>query len=602
MERADWLAVEPKLGAESSGTVFLAKRAEWQRWSALGADAGLTEDGYPTWVSKRDMDPNVGGGVDRDKLQPGDFVFPDERAFPVVTPGDVSDAVSSWGRYKGTRTFDEFKKKLRKLCKRKGDAFVAGLPEEWKTKGVEAALAKADGKGAGVTATKGDKDCPDCHATYHADSKLRNCSECGADLPTASKADAGATTTKPPTLPPAAPADDDTDDDKPAATKGADYATARMHDAVCAAYHWDTVAAEYPSLKGVPEAIQPRWFQTQVLDAATKGDMPTVANLAALAVAAGELAKADAGDMETAAVLADARAGLHKAFTDMYPTDRPTPGEMTPGRFQRPYVAAGHATLTARPSQSPRIPAATHTPDPDQYTRGPLTEGHQSPPPGSTGDNNPVPSVATGAVRTYYTRASRDAARNAMAAMHDHIAQTFPDMCPLSGGHVSMSPSNGAASRPVPVSPGDSAKAPGEKAAMPTDVKVKKPKRDKTASPVDVAAIVKSTVTGAVNDAVTKALAEVTSTYEPQLAALKAGLDELGAQPDPAQAPPRGVIGKATTTQTTPVEKVSLVEKAQGQVAADKAQLAAYLQRMAGSPDPSIREQAEAALARLLGS
>ncbi len=83
-------------------------------------------------ATKRDFDPNVGGGVDRDKLSAGDFVFSDERKFPVVTPGDVSDAVSSWGRYKGKHTFEEFKRRLKALCARKGAAFVAALPEEWK--------------------------------------------------------------------------------------------------------------------------------------------------------------------------------------------------------------------------------------------------------------------------------------------------------------------------------------------------------------------------------------------------------------------------------------------------------------------------------------
>ena len=83
-------------------------------------------------ATKRDMAENVGGGVDRDKLERGDFVFGDERAFPVVTPGDVSDAVSSWGRYKGSHSFEEFKRRLTALCKRKGQSFLAALPDSWK--------------------------------------------------------------------------------------------------------------------------------------------------------------------------------------------------------------------------------------------------------------------------------------------------------------------------------------------------------------------------------------------------------------------------------------------------------------------------------------
>ena len=81
---------------------------------------------------KRDFDPNVGGGVDREKLKGSDFVFSDERTFPVVTPGDVSDAVSSWGRYKGSKSFEVFKKRLIALCKRKGQGFFDALPKEWK--------------------------------------------------------------------------------------------------------------------------------------------------------------------------------------------------------------------------------------------------------------------------------------------------------------------------------------------------------------------------------------------------------------------------------------------------------------------------------------
>ncbi len=86
------------------------------------------------YVQKRDFDPNVGGGVDRDKLKSSDFIFGDERKFPVVTSGDVMDAVHSWGRYKGKHTFEEFKSKLTALCHRKGFA----LPKSWgKEKKVE---------------------------------------------------------------------------------------------------------------------------------------------------------------------------------------------------------------------------------------------------------------------------------------------------------------------------------------------------------------------------------------------------------------------------------------------------------------------------------
>lgn len=83
------------------------------------------------FMTKRDFDRNVGGGVDRDKLSASDFVFPDTRSFPIVKAGDVSDAVSSWGRYKGPHSFEEFQSRLRAIAKRKG--FEGSLPDSWKT-------------------------------------------------------------------------------------------------------------------------------------------------------------------------------------------------------------------------------------------------------------------------------------------------------------------------------------------------------------------------------------------------------------------------------------------------------------------------------------
>jgi hypothetical protein len=67
----------------------------------------------------------------REAMPAGDFVFPDTRNFPIVTPDDVSAAVSSWGRYGGSESFDTFKQKLITLTKRKGQDFVDALPKAW---------------------------------------------------------------------------------------------------------------------------------------------------------------------------------------------------------------------------------------------------------------------------------------------------------------------------------------------------------------------------------------------------------------------------------------------------------------------------------------
>lgn len=69
------------------------------------------------------------GGIRRSDLEDSDFVFPEERSFPVMTSKDVRDAVSSWGRYRGAASFDTFKKRLTALAKRKG--FADALPASW---------------------------------------------------------------------------------------------------------------------------------------------------------------------------------------------------------------------------------------------------------------------------------------------------------------------------------------------------------------------------------------------------------------------------------------------------------------------------------------
>jgi hypothetical protein len=116
---------------------------------------------------KRDMDPDVGGGVDRDTLKPGDYVFSDTKDFPVVTPGDVTDAVSSWGRYKGSESFDSFKSKLTALARRKGPSFVKELPAAWDVK---------KGKKMTDTATKAEKTKAE---KKPADSMPDGASKCG---------------------------------------------------------------------------------------------------------------------------------------------------------------------------------------------------------------------------------------------------------------------------------------------------------------------------------------------------------------------------------------------------------------------------------------
>ena len=68
------------------------------------------------------------GGKKRSDLKDSDFLYPEERSFPIVTPKDVHDAARSFGRSKG-KNYEEFKKKLVRKARSKGPAFVAELPD-----------------------------------------------------------------------------------------------------------------------------------------------------------------------------------------------------------------------------------------------------------------------------------------------------------------------------------------------------------------------------------------------------------------------------------------------------------------------------------------
>jgi len=70
--------------------------------------------------------------AERADMPAGDFVIPETRNFPIVTPGDIDAAVSSWGRYEGDITFETFKARLIALAVTKGPEFVARLPQAWK--------------------------------------------------------------------------------------------------------------------------------------------------------------------------------------------------------------------------------------------------------------------------------------------------------------------------------------------------------------------------------------------------------------------------------------------------------------------------------------
>lgn len=72
-------------------------------------------------------------GKKRSDLKDSDFLFPETRSFPIVSPADVPDAINNFGRMKGAMSYDTFLKKLYNKIKNKPE-FVAALPEASKEK------------------------------------------------------------------------------------------------------------------------------------------------------------------------------------------------------------------------------------------------------------------------------------------------------------------------------------------------------------------------------------------------------------------------------------------------------------------------------------
>lgn len=478
-------------------------------------------------LAKRNMDPDVGGGVDRDKIDSEDFAGKD-RSFPIVTPADVDDAAKSIGRAgEGNYSSDELKANIIRIAKRKGDAFTAMLPDAWKKElgiGKTAEISDEDllkavkpdhgfddedevrTAGEGVhDSDSGDDDPDDPDEDEDDDSEGKDsdkdsdksadadvvkgafpgaaapfkkktkcsgcgkkgkagrafCSGCGAKMAKpdldkdADTAEKSVGRTKPTpgdgvtgehTSPVPAHREPDgpaieafeadaklpTDPDSAMKTAmrhqalGIQGDLGVLHDLLCPAYSAKVLADAHPyaSLSGLDAG----YWQTKALSAAAGAPLDEALAATDLWHGANLLKSLEPG-------LADElHAELHKAFKDanIGPGSAPTPSSITPGQFKRPYIAAGHA----RPSFEQEGPNTAKVPtaqiSASQFTRPLITSGHAADSPANKGAATiPVPGATGTPTRVFYTNAMRDNARQAMVAMHDHIAHTYPDICSL---------------------------------------------------------------------------------------------------------------------------------------------------------------------------
>lgn len=654
-------------------------------------------------LQKRDFDPGVGGGVDRDKLPAADFGDPDNEKYPIVIPKDVHDAGLLIGHASDP---EAVKRRITSIAHRKGPDFVAQIPDSWKDGGsistdanksaADDELTKgkkpfpgakppykkdADGDGkpeqdddwdddkddsdekdeqAKPEVSKGGgKDCTKCGKSYHADSKIKKCENCGAKLPVAKTADEdlfkGAQSTS--------MGDDDSDedsgseqdddlddsdegsgddgassqgddddsesgdddDDAKAAKKAmrkvlkkmakkmaremlakgeitagrtkptpADDVTgehaepvaphrepdgpdvesfeqdaklptdpdaqykalmytkglnipddmAVLHDLLCPAYSSEVVSAAHPhaSLKSVDVQA----WRMQAFEAASSASMEEALAATKRLEHIGTLTQAPEF------LLDEVRQASHSAFKAINPDNSSAlrPGSITPGSYNRPYLSAD-----ARPSfqqQGPNSgPGGFGSISPNDYERGYISGGHAANSPGSGGGSMTIPKPSTTGVpkSVDLTGALHANAQQAMSAMHDHIAQTYPDLCamrgtPTGGGAAVSAAGLGKAAEPTA--------PPAQKAG-----KTAKPKIGKAAAVTEAGAaggtdlLFKAfgpdIIKGAMVEALAPLLARLDSTETALTAqretnkALEAQLNKLADLPDPNVAPFRGI-------------------------------------------------------------
>lgn len=438
------------------------------------------------------------------------------------------------------------------------------------------------------------------------------------------------------------------------------YAIGRMHDLTCAAYNPAETLASFPALKSVADAVDPGPFLDSAVAAMTDGDTRKAAEFGHL-VEAARLVKGT--DPEA---LADASAALHKAFSDMYPTEHITPQSgIKPGTYQRPYLAAGHAAENASSNGGSNIPSSAHTPEPEDFQRPLITAGHEADSPANRKADTGPPGegamattsdfrTTTGAARTYYSNAQRDAAKAALRALHDHIAGSFPDLCPMASSKSVMPPDMGANDTPRPAAVTGQGGIPSVKSV---DVPLTAPQvvdgpavqqaiadaiRRHTARGVGVASPVQDgrplitrkqlqkaarrygldlvdrretsadpavhNPTPGISLEEMKALlsdqiSPLIERHETQMDDLRKQVDDLGARPDPAMAPVRGQLAKAPADELTPVERRSLVDEAAENTnksfAAHESSYREYVAALTRSPDPGVREAALATFDKL---
>lgn len=361
-----------------------------------------------------------------------------------------------------------------------------------------------------------------------------------------------------------------------------------LHDLLCPGFHPDDAEKCHPghSLKSMDVS----YWQTEALQSAASAPLDE-AVAAQSRWQAAEAIKSRATNNPTEVM--EIRHEAHKAFKDAQigPGTAPVPTQIRAGQFKRPLITAGHG----RPSSGQESPNTAEVPSDgiaaSQFTGGYLSSGHAAASPSNNKANDSIAyPKATGQVQAIdYSGASRDAAKSAMNAIHDHISHTFPDLCPMGSpgtgdlGHVP----SGDTKVPQPVG------APASKSKS----KSKKAKVNKSAAAgPDLTVLLQS-----MKDEFSAELATLTKslkTAEKRNKKLQSTVDQMAAMPDPNVAAFKGVA------LTHPINKGASPTARTVAETAEQTQLMMMRElenQWRSNPDPAQREAAWASLSKMRG-
>jgi len=338
-------------------------------------------------------------------------------------------------------------------------------------------------------------------------------------------------------------------------TKSIPVQMRKLHAAVCPTKRAGK-ARKSLGLSGIHDALPIRELQEMTAAAISNGDTGVADYMLTLIKSAEELLDLPEG------LLAQVRKS-GPPWPDLIPNTHPAQtNNVNPGMFQGGYQSAGHPSLSAQAAGSPRPNAAVRHVDAADFTRSYMTAGH---PPASPGEER----------QATFDSAVLGSAANAMARLHSYAKSTYPELCNLNVEQRNYASGDGStgisAAHPLSGEP----TSPGEAGLMATNYNKSQRALTKAAKQQ-------------------RKLRKIVKAQEAEIA-------RLGAEPDPEKAAFRGLIDQPAFGG--PVDRTSFIDKATAGGPADDGERGEYvefLKMLESSGDPTVRQNATAAIKSLL--